>query len=112
MSEYQTRIGNTIAIFGDVVSNEDIIIEGHIKAPKVDAKKNAIIIGKKSVVEANLYARDILVTGKVIGNVYAEDRITMAKDSQIEGDLYAPRIDLADGCHYKGQIAIQPVTNP
>jgi cytoskeletal protein CcmA (bactofilin family) len=56
------------------------------------------------VVEADVEASEIKVYGSVTGNLVATDRIDVATNARVIGDLRAPRIQIAEGATFKGHI--------
>ena len=64
-------------------------------------------IGRSGHASANINAREIIVLGKVRGNVTASDRVDIRAEGAVIGDLSAPRISIEDGAFFKGSIDIR-----
>ena len=64
-------------------------------------------IGRNGVVAANINAREIVVLGKVRGNLTASDRVDIRSDGSLTGDVIAARISIEDGAFFKGGIDIR-----
>jgi cytoskeletal protein CcmA (bactofilin family) len=58
-------------------------------------------------VKANVNARDIVVQGKVDGNLRATDRVDLKKSAVVTGDIITQRIAVEDGAFFKGSVDIQ-----
>jgi cytoskeletal protein CcmA (bactofilin family) len=75
-----------------------------------------VTVGRNGVVAANINAREIVVLGKVRGNLTASDRVDIRSDGSLTGDVIAARISIEDGAYFKGGIDIrkggQPQTKP
>ena len=56
---------------------------------------------------ANISAREIVVLGKVRGNVSATDRVDIRAEGSLSGDVAAARISIEDGAFFKGGIDIR-----
>jgi len=52
-------------------------------------------------------AREIVVIGKVKGNLNASDRVDIRNEGSLTGDVIAQRISIEDGAFFKGGIDIQ-----
>ncbi|MGA2459278.1 MAG: polymer-forming cytoskeletal protein, partial [Terriglobales bacterium] len=52
-------------------------------------------------------AREIVVLGKVRGNLTASDRVDIRSDGSLTGDVVAARISIEDGAFFKGGIDIR-----
>ena len=59
------------------------------------------------MVAANINAREIVVLGKVRGNLTASDRVDIRSDGSLTGDVIAARISIEDGAFFKGGIDIR-----
>ena len=59
------------------------------------------------MVAANISAREIVVLGKVRGNLTASDRVDIRSDGSLTGDVVAARISIEDGAFFKGGIDIR-----
>jgi cytoskeletal protein CcmA (bactofilin family) len=64
-------------------------------------------VGRNGVVAANINAREIVVLGKVRGNLTASDRVDIRSDGSLTGDVIAARISIEDGAFFKGGIDIR-----
>jgi cytoskeletal protein CcmA (bactofilin family) len=61
------------------------------------------------MVSASINAREIVVLGKVRGNVSATDRVDIRAEGALTGDVAAARISIEDGAFFKGGIDIRKV---
>jgi len=52
-------------------------------------------------------ASEVVVYGKVYGNLRARDCIEIKKDGSVVGDLITARILIEDGAYFKGNIEIE-----
>jgi cytoskeletal protein CcmA (bactofilin family) len=66
-----------------------------------------VTVGRNGVVAANINAREIVVLGKVRGNLTASDRVDIRSDGSLTGDVVAARISIEDGAFFKGGIDIR-----
>jgi cytoskeletal protein CcmA (bactofilin family) len=65
-----------------------------------------LTIGPNGDVNADVFAKDIVIEGKVTGNVKAGDRIDIRKTGSLSGDLSAARIVIEDGAVFRGSVDI------
>lgn len=63
--------------------------------------------GVEGQAAADITARDVIVLGKVCGNVVATDSVNVRAEGAVIGDLLAPRIIIEDGAFIKGAIYIR-----
>ncbi len=97
-----TVIGSSIVIDGEISGDEDLVIQGTVKG-KISLKESLIVAGS-GVVEADIDTQNVEVAGKVTGNISASDRVELKSDCRMVGDIKAPRILIADGASFKGNV--------
>lgn len=103
-------IGSTIHIKGDVTGNEDLIIHGHVEG-QINLKDHNVIIGKNGTVEANIKAKQIVVEGKLKGDLKGEEKVIIRNTGNVLGNVVSPRVTLEDGAMFKGSIEMEPAQN-
>ena len=97
-----TIIGSSIVIEGEINSEEDLVIQGTVKG-RVSLRDN-LVVEESGVVEADIEAQNVSIAGQVTGNVQAGERVEIAPGGRMVGDLRAPRIHIADGAAFKGNV--------
>jgi len=70
---------------------------------QIDLQAHVIVEESGSVV-ADIETQELTVRGKMSGNTTASDRISLASDATLLGNLRAPRIVLEDGARFRGHI--------
>ena len=100
-------IGPSIIVRGEISGEEDLLIEGRVEG-KVDLRQNAVTVGAKGVLAAEVQARLVLIDGEVDGNLNAEEQIVLRKSARVRGDIAAPRVTIEDGARFKGSIDMEP----
>ncbi len=63
---------------------------------------DTLIIGEKGVVNANVRAGIVLITGEVVGNVVAAERVELRGSARVFGDVEAPVVVLEEGVLFEG----------
>lgn len=99
-------IGPKIRFKGELVGEEDLLIQGQVDGT-IDLKGNSLIIGEQGVVKANVLAQTITIEGTVEGDIYGEERISIKSSSNVKGNLVADRVTLEDGAKFKGSIDME-----
>ena len=54
--------------------------------------------------EADIETQNVEVSGQVTGNVAASDKVELKSQCRMVGDIKAPRILIADGASFKGNV--------
>ena len=102
----QATIGKSLVIKGEVSGSESLYIDGKIEGA-INLPGNRVTVGRNGQVAANIMAREVVVLGKVRGNVHASDRIDIRSEGSLTGDVVAARISIEDGAFFKGGIDIR-----
>jgi cytoskeletal protein CcmA (bactofilin family) len=97
------NLGKTIQIKGDLTGSEDLTIEGKLEG-KIFLQDHNLTIGENGDIKADIQAKGVLISGKLVGNIKATDRVEVAAGGTVHGDISAPRVVLADGCRFRGSV--------
>jgi cytoskeletal protein CcmA (bactofilin family) len=97
-----TVIGSSIVIDGEISGEEDLVIQGTVKG-RIVLKEN-VFVEQSGVVEADIETNNIEVSGQVTGNIVATDKVEITAGGRAIGDIKAPRILIADGAIFKGNV--------
>jgi cytoskeletal protein CcmA (bactofilin family) len=104
-----TYVGKSISFKGTVTGSEDLYIDGKLEG-SIDLGKNLVTVGLNGQVQADVTAREVIILGKLSGNVTATDRVEIKQQGALTGDVTAARISIEDGAFFKGGIDIQKGT--
>jgi cytoskeletal protein CcmA (bactofilin family) len=97
------RIGKSIVIRGEVKGGEDLVIDGRVEGT-IQLADNRLTIGPNADVAADLSARDVLVQGKVQGNLVATGRVELRAGCHVVGDVRAFRLAIEDNAVLRGKV--------
>jgi cytoskeletal protein CcmA (bactofilin family) len=105
-------IGASLEIKGRINAEEDLQIDGKVEGP-VSVRGHRLTVGRSGQLNSEVSARELVVFGKVTGNVNATDRVEIKKDGAVIGDIQTTRISIEDGAIFKGRIEIdRPGSKP
>jgi cytoskeletal protein CcmA (bactofilin family) len=102
----QATIGKGLLVKGDISGSESLYIDGKVEG-SINLPGNRVTVGRNGQVAANIAAREIIIMGKVRGNVSASDRVEIRAEGALTGDVAAARISIEDGAFFKGGIDIK-----
>ncbi|MGA2339061.1 MAG: polymer-forming cytoskeletal protein [Terracidiphilus sp.] len=106
------HIGKTIVICGEVKGSEDLILDGRVEGT-VNLAENRLTIGANANIAANLSAKDVLVLGRVQGNIVASGRVELRSGCNLQGDIRALRLAIEDNAVFHGKVDLtQGVSRP
>jgi cytoskeletal protein CcmA (bactofilin family) len=102
MDGEKTVLGPTLEIEGEIEGEEDLVIQGRIHG-KIVSRKD-LTVDASGRVEASINTKNLNVSGTLVGNVQASERVEVRKEGKMVGDIKAPRVVIADGAKFKGNI--------
>lgn len=102
----QATIGKSLVVKGELSGSESLYIDGKVEGT-INLPGNRVTVGRNGQVSANILAREVVVLGKVRGNINASDRVDIRSEGSLTGDVAAARISIEDGAYFKGGIDIR-----
>jgi cytoskeletal protein CcmA (bactofilin family) len=95
-------IGPGIRFQGELLGDEDVLVEGRVEG-RVKISK-AFRVGPRGLVRAEVAAATVVIAGRVVGNVSADERVELLPTASLEGDIHSPRIVIGEGARFTGRI--------
>src|SRR5438105_14645187 len=102
----QATIGRSMVIKGEVSGTESLYIDGRIEGT-VNFSDHRVTIGRNGSVAANISAREVVILGKVQGNIQCTDRLDIRSEGSLTGDVVTQRISVEDGAILKGSVQVR-----
>jgi cytoskeletal protein CcmA (bactofilin family) len=102
----QATIGRTLVIKGEVSGTEALYIDGRVEG-KISLPGNRVTIGRNGQVAANISAKELVIMGKVQGNVECADRLDIRSEGTLTGDVITHRISVEDGAMLRGGVEVR-----
>lgn len=100
------HIGRSVTVKGELSGSEDLYIDGQVEGT-IELKGNSLTIGPNGQVKANVNAKDVVVQGKLEGNIQAAQRAELKKSAVTVGDISTQRVAIEEGAYFKGKIEVQ-----
>jgi cytoskeletal protein CcmA (bactofilin family) len=102
----QATIGRSLVIKGELSGAEALYIDGRVEG-KISLPDHRVTIGRNGSAQANITAREVVVMGKVNGNIDCSDRIDIRSEGSVTGDVTTMRISVEDGAMLKGGVQVR-----
>lgn len=97
-----TFVGPNIVLEGTISGSEPVLIEGTVRG-NINVTGD-LHIGTKARVEATVHARNVVVEGKLNGDLSADDRVELVASATVNGNIKAPKIIVAEGAKFRGSV--------
>ncbi len=101
----RTYFGPKVHLHGDLTGDEDILFDGRVEG-RVNVARS-FRVGPEGQVHADVTARDVVIGGRVVGDVVASDRVELLSTGVLEGNIRAPKIVIAEGAQFRGSVDME-----
>jgi len=98
-------IGRSLKIKGEVIGSESLYINGKVEGA-INLPNSRVTVARDAQVLANITAREVVVFGKVRGNINASDRVDIRSEGSLIGNVVTGRITIGDGAFLSGGIEV------
>jgi cytoskeletal protein CcmA (bactofilin family) len=102
-------IGETTNINGDLITDDDLRIDGIVNGNIKSNKR--IIIGTTATIKGNISANTIEINGKVNGNIEASDILILKETAILEGDIAVTKLSIQTGAKFNGKCTMNDLSN-
>lgn len=104
-AEATTVIGRSVTIHGEIAGSEDLYLDGEVRGT-VTLAGNRLTVGPNGVVVADLEVRDIVVYGRVEGNITASGRVDLRQTAEVAGDILTSRLSIEEKASIRGRVDV------
>ena len=102
MASATSTVGEGTVIRGNVRGRGSIEIRGHVEGDvEVDGD---VAVGEGAGVEGNINGAQLVIAGKVSGDLNGTEAVLLERGARVVGDLVAPRIGVAEGALVRGHV--------
>jgi cytoskeletal protein CcmA (bactofilin family) len=92
-----------IKIKGEINGREDLLIDGEVHG-QVRITDARVTIGANGRLVASVEAREIMVRGKVKGDLLAADRLQIGPTGSVVGDIVTRFLSIEEGAEIRGNV--------
>lgn len=103
-----THIGKSIVIKGELLGGENVYLDGGLEG-SIELRDGDLTVGPNGRIRASLRARNIVVQGRVNGNLHGIECVELKKSAVLVGDVCTQRIAIEEGAQLKGGVLVQKV---
>jgi len=66
--------------------------------------ENTLIVGESGEIHAQVHSKSVLVSGCVVGDIFATHKLVLHKTARVQGNVEAPCLVIEDGAIFNGQV--------
>ena len=98
-----SRISAALKVTGQLESEEDIQIDGHIEG---DVRARKVTIGSGATVKGTVFGHDVELSGAVTGKIEAAS-VVLSKSARMSGDVVHQTLQIEKGAYIDGHCRPQ-----
>ena len=104
-----TLIGRQTEIIGDVNFAGGLHVDGRIKGNVQSASEKAasLSVSETGAIEGNVRVANIVVNGRIVGEVRSTERLTLGAKARIIGDVHYRILQMEAGALVNGQLVYE-----
>lgn len=102
-AEGTTVIGKSMRVVGDLSGEEDLVVDGALDGT-VRLAAARFTLGATGSLRGNVEAKDVIVLGKVEGDIRATGRVELRSSCSVLGNIYATSFSMEENAAFRGQI--------
>lgn len=102
-------IGKSVQIRGEVNGSEDLMVDGQVEGTIV-LPESRLTIGPNASVTANVTARDVILLGRLHGDIRATGRVELRQGCDLIGDIAAGRLAIEENAFFRGKVDLPTST--
>ena len=106
-AEGSTVIGKSVVVRGDISGQEDLYLDCDIEGT-ITLSDNRLTLGPDARIVADVTVRDLVVFGRLTGNVHATGRVDLRQSASVTGDIIAGRLSIEESAMLKGRVELKP----
>lgn len=106
-SGVETLVGPRVVIRGDVSFSGGLYVEGAIHGAVVaeEGEGGAVLtISEHGLVEGEVRAPHVIVNGTLRGDLYASERVELAANARVQGNIFYKVVEMAAGAMLTGRL--------
>jgi cytoskeletal protein CcmA (bactofilin family) len=104
-AEATTVIGRSVTIHGEIIGSEDLYLDGAVEGT-LTLTGNRLTVGPNAHIVADLEVRDIVVYGRVEGNIKASGRVDLRQTAEVTGDILTSRLSIEEKAAIRGRVDV------
>ncbi|HEX7150611.1 MAG TPA: polymer-forming cytoskeletal protein [Thermoanaerobaculia bacterium] len=97
-----TYIGPNTTVEGTITGSDPYVIEGTVRG-RINLTSD-LRVGTRARIEATVHAKNVIVEGKLNGDISADDRVELVMTATVDGNIRAPKIIVAEGAKFRGNV--------
>jgi cytoskeletal protein CcmA (bactofilin family) len=87
-----------------------LVIDGQLECAAAHHKEH-LTVAKHAQVRADVHAKTVLIYGQLIGDIYSDGMVTLARGSKVKGNIYCAALYIDEGATFLGKVKMDEVSD-
>jgi cytoskeletal protein CcmA (bactofilin family) len=96
---------------GELSGKDDLTVDGEIEGT-VHMASARVTVRTEGLVRATVMAHEVIVMGRIEGEIRATGRVELRSGAVVVGDIFATRLSMEDGAMLRGHVDPERATEP
>ncbi|ALE57468.1 polymer-forming cytoskeletal protein [Paraburkholderia sp. SIMBA_055] len=101
-----TLIAHDVRIVGDLQFTNGLRLDGHVKG-NVSGEpggQTLLVLSDRGSIEGNVHGYDVVVNGKIVGDVIADHFVELQANAHVTGNIYYQQLRMDCGASVDGKL--------
>ncbi|MCW9024969.1 MAG: polymer-forming cytoskeletal protein [Gammaproteobacteria bacterium] len=110
-AQIDSLIGQNTEIHGDVIFSGGLHVDGVVKGSVISeqGEDSLLTLSERGTIEGEVQVPNVVINGKIIGDVHALGHVELAAQARINGNVYYSLIEMAMGAEVNGNLVHEQV---
>lgn len=101
----ETIIGKSCEVKGGIIARGGVRVDGKVEGGVIT--EDSVIIGENAVVKGDIHGTNVVIAGRVNGDVVATIKLEILHTGKLYGDITTPKIAMAEGVVFEGTCEME-----
>jgi cytoskeletal protein CcmA (bactofilin family) len=102
----KNTLGSDVEIKGNLKFTGELTFEGKLEGEiQTDGVLN---LGDSAIINGNINAQNVVVRGKITGNIVAKEKIEIKTKAELFGDIRSAKLVVEEGVTFVGKTEVNP----
>ncbi len=103
-----TLVAANTEVQGNISFQDQLYVNGRVVGNVVsEHESSAVVVSDEGVLQGEIHVPNVVINGRVSGDVYASNRLELAKNAHVTGNLYYNLVEMHLGARVEGQLVHQ-----
>lgn len=99
-----TLLSKSTEVIGDMRFTGNLEVEGIVRGNVIAEGDARVRVMEKGLVEGEISAPNVVINGRVIGDVYSSKHVELAANAVVEGNVHYQLIEMVKGAQVNGSL--------